>query len=228
MEFLINGVIKYNEPGVFIAFEETPEELAKNVASLGFDLVELQRKKKIAIDHIHLDPIEIEETGDYNLDGLFIRIAAAVQSVGAKRIVVDTLEALFSIIPNETILRAELRRLFQWFKAQHLTAIVTGEKGTNSSLTRYGLEEYVADCVIVLDHRIVDQLSTRRLRIVKYRGSLHGTNEYPFLIDQTGIFIQPLSSVGLQYQASGEKISTGIPHLDDMLKGGDTMLEALF
>ena len=180
MEFLVRGAIDYNEPGVLIAFEENAEELTKNVASLGFDLEDLSKKKKIVVDYVYIERSEIEETGEYDLEGLFIRLDYAIKSIGAKRVVIDTIEALFAGLPNPNILRAELRRLFRWLKERGVTAIITGEKG-EGTLTRHGLEEYVADCVIMLDHRVTEQISTRRIRIVKYRGSLHRTNEYPFL-----------------------------------------------
>ena len=216
MEFLVRGATTYNEPGVFIAFEETEPELIKNVASLGFDLEKLIAEKKIFIDHIHLERSEIEETGEYDLEGLFIRLNYAIDSIGAKRVVIDTIESLFAGLPNTGILRAELRRLFRWLKEKKVTAIITGERG-DSSLTRQGLEEYVSDCVIVLDHRVTDQTSTRRLRIIKYRGTLHGTNEYPFLIDENGLSVLPITSLGLSHAVSSERISTGISQLDVML-----------
>jgi len=218
MEFLVRGAVLFNEPGVFMAFEENAEELTKNVASLGFDLEDLAKKKKIVVDYVYIERSEIEETGEYDLEGLFIRLDHAIKSVGAKRVVIDTIEALFSGLPNPNILRAELRRLFRWLKEQGVTAIITGEKG-EGTLTRHGLEEYVADCVIILDHRVTEQISTRRLRIVKYRGSLHGTNEYPFLIDETGFSVLPITSVGLDHQATDERVPTGIPRLDAMLSG---------
>lgn len=219
MEFLINGASKFNEPGVFVAFEETAEELSKNVASLGFDVKALVAKKKLAVDYVYIERSEIEETGEYDLEGLFVRLGHAIKSVGAKRVVLDTIEVLFAGLPNPAILRAELRRLFRWLKNMGVTAVITGERG-EQSLTRYGLEEYVADCVIFLDHRVTDQLSTRRLRVVKYRGSAHGTNEYPFLIDERGISILPITSLGLVHEASTEKVPTGIARLDRMFDGG--------
>lgn len=219
MEFLIHGALDNNEPGVFLAFEETTQDLVENVASLGVDLNELIAKKKIAIDHVQLERSEIEETGEYDLDGLFVRLGYAIDSTGAKRVVLDTLEALFASLPNEAILRAELRRLFRWLKDKGVTAVITAERGSGT-LTRHGLEEYVSDCVILLDHRVIEQVSTRRLRVVKYRGSAHGTNEYPFLIDKDGITVMPVTSLGLDHKASNERVSTGIPQLDEML-GGD-------
>jgi circadian clock protein KaiC len=218
MEFLIHGAMKYKEPGVFLAFEETAEDLAQNVASLGFDINDLVAKKRLAIDHVHIERSEIEETGEYDLDGLFVRLNYAIDSVGAKRVVLDTLEALFSSLPNEGILRAELRRLFQWLKDKGVTAVITAERGSGT-LTRHGLEEYVSDCVILLDHRVTEQMSTRRLRVVKYRGSSHGTNEYPFLIDEKGISVIPITSMGLDHKASKERVSTGVRKLDLMLSG---------
>jgi circadian clock protein KaiC len=219
MEFLIRGATVYDEPGVFMAFEETAEELAQNVRSLGFDLERLQEQKKIAIDYVRIERSEIEEAGDYDLEGLFIRLGLAIDSVGAKRVVLDTIEVLFSGLSNAAILRAELRRLFRWLKDKGVTAIVTGERG-GGTLTRQGLEEYVSDCVILLDHRVADQVSTRRLRIVKYRGSAHGTNEYPFLIDEDGISVMPITSLNLQHEVSDERVPTGIARLDKMLVGG--------
>ena len=217
-EFLVRGAVQFNEPGVFMMFEETAEELTENMRSLGFDLGKLQKQKKIALDFVRVERSEIEETGEYDLEGLFIRLGYAIDSIGAKRVVLDTVEALFAGVPNHAILRAELRRLFRWLKDKGVTAVITGERG-ESSFTRYGLEEYVADCVILLDHRIVDQVSTRRLRVVKYRGSAHGTNEYPFLIGSHGISVLPITSLTLAHQASRERVSTGIDGLDAMLGG---------
>jgi circadian clock protein KaiC len=219
LEFIIRGAQEFNEPGVFIAFEEKADELATNVASLGFDLWKLQDEKKIKVDYIHIDRSEIEETGEYDLEGLFIRLGYAIDSIGAKRVVLDTIENLFSGLSNQAILRAELRRLFQWLKNKGVTAIITGERGENS-LTRQGLEEYVSDCVILLDHRIINQISTRRLRIVKYRGSVHGTNEYPFLIDEEGISVLPVTSLQLDKPVSSDRATSGIPALDKMLSNG--------
>jgi len=216
LEFLVRGATQFNESGVFIAFEETAEELAKNVASLGFDLAKLQAEKKLAIDYVYIERSEIEDTGEYDLEGLFVRLGYAIDSVGAKRVVVDTVEALFAALPNENILRAELRRLFRWLKARGVTAIITGERG-DGMLTRHGLEEYVADCVILLDFRIREQISTRRLRIIKYRGSAHGADEYPFLVEKTGISILPVTSLGLNHVVTSARISSGIPRLDRML-----------
>jgi len=218
MEFLVRGATQYNEPGVFISFEETEKELSANVASLGFDLDNLVARKKIWVEHIHVERGESEQSGEYDLEGLFVRIHYAIESVGAKRVVLDTLESLFSELPNPLILRAELRRLFHWLKKKGVTTILTAERG-EGSLTRQGMEEYVSDCVILLDHRVNDQSSIRRLRIVKYRGSTHGTNEYPFLIDEDGFSVLPVTSLGLNYFSSKERISTGIPRLDTMLSG---------
>src|SRR5215213_2785646 len=217
-EFLVHGARSYGEPGVFITFEETPRDLALNVRSLGFDLDELERQNLIAIDHVRIERNEIEEAGEFDLEGLFVRLGLAIDSIGAKRVVLDTLEALFSGFTNHGILRAELRRLFLWLKERGVTAVITGERG-DGQLTRQGLEEYVSDCVILLDHRVSDQLSTRLLRIVKYRGSVHGTNEYPFLIDEEGISVLPITSLLLNSEVSSQRISTGIPALDKMLGG---------
>ncbi len=218
MEFLVRGATQFNEPGVFISFEESEEELATNVASLNFDLTELVAEKKLVLDYVFIERSEIEETGEYDLEGLFLRLDHAVRAIGAKRIVLDTLEALFSALPNEAILRAELRRLFRWLKEKGLTAVITCERG-NGTLTRYGLEEYVADCVILLDNRVQNQISTRRMRIVKYRGTSHGTNEYPFFIDEKGFSVLPITSLGLTHKAPTERVSTGIERLDTMLGG---------
>ena len=218
MEFLVRGATQFNEPGVFMAFEEFVEELAQNVASLGFDVNDLAKHKKIVLDFVHIERSEIEEAGEYDLEGLFIRLGYAIDSIHAKRVVLDTIESIFSGLPNPLILRSELRRLFRWLKEKGVTTIITGERG-DEMLTRQGLEEYVSDCVIVLDHRVTAQASTRRLRIVKYRGSMHGTNEYPFLIDESGISILPVTSLGLQHTTTNERISSGIPRLDAMLGG---------
>lgn len=217
--FLINGVREFDEPGVFVTFEERPEDIVDNVASLGFGLQDLVAEGKVLIEHIAIDPSQLAEVGDYDLEALFLRLELAVDAVGAKRIVLDTIESLFSAFTNAAILRAEIRRLFDWLKDRGLTAVITGERG-DGALTRQGLEEYVSDCVILLDHRVTDQVSTRRLRIVKYRGTAHGTNEYPFLIGEDGFSVLPVSALGLAHMVSDERISTGIPDLDGMLRGG--------
>ncbi len=219
MEFLVAGAIRYGEPGVFFAFEESSDELKQNVASLGFDLDALEAEGKLIVDHVHVEPQEIEETGEYDLEGLFIRLGYLIDSIGAKRVVLDTLETLFGGLQNEAILRAELRRLFRWLKDKGVTAVITAERG-DGTLTRQGLEEYVSDCVILLDHRVIEQTSTRRLRIVKYRGTSHGTNEYPFLIDEDGFSVLPVTSLGLTHAVSSERVSTGVERLDGMLDGG--------
>jgi circadian clock protein KaiC len=218
MEFLVRGATEFGEPGVFMSFEESVEELTDNVRSLGFDLDELAEQEKLVIDYVHVERSEIEETGEYDLEGLFIRLGFAIDSIGAKRVVLDTLEVLFGGLQNEAILRSELRRLFRWLKERGVTAVITGERG-EGTLTRHGLEEYVSDCVILLDHRVNDQLATRRLRVVKYRGSIHGTNEYPFLIDERGIEVLPVTSAGLDHVATDERVSSGVPELDEMLGG---------
>jgi circadian clock protein KaiC len=218
MEFLVRGATEYGEPGVFMAFEETREELAENVASLGFDLKTLVAEKKLVLDYVYVDRSEFEETGEYDLEGLFIRLGYAIDSIKAKRVVLDTIEGLFAGLPNQGIVRAELRRLFRWLKEKGVTVIMTGERG-DGTLTRYGLEEYVSDCVISLDHRVVDQVTTRRIRIVKYRGTTHGTNEYPFLIEKDGISLWPITTVQVEHAASRERIPTGIERLDTMLGG---------
>lgn len=218
IEFLVRGALEFDEPGVLMAFEETPSDIASNVASLGFDIQDLADRKKLFLDYVHVEPSEIQETGEYDLEGLFIRLQNAVETVGAKRVMFDTVEALFSGFPNPAILRAEFRRLFRWLKDRELTTVLTAERG-DGSLTRQGLEEYVSDCVILLDHRIRDQISARRLRIVKYRGTKHGADEYPFLIDEQGMSILPLTSLQLQHKVSDERVSTGVPDLDGMLEG---------
>jgi len=214
----VRGATEFGEAGVFMAFEESAEELAQNVLSLGFDLNKLVRQRKMTIDFVRVERSEIEETGEYDLGGLFIRLNAAIERIGAKRVVLDTIEALFSGLQNEGILRAELRRLFRWLKDKGVTAVITGERG-DGTLTRRGLEEYVSDCVILLDHRINDQISTRRMRIVKYRGTTHGTYEYPFLIDEDGFSVLPITSLGLQHEVSTERVSSGVARLDAMLGG---------
>ena len=218
MEFIVRRAIEYNEPGVFMAFEEKADELAVNVASLGFDLEKLQADKLLKLDHVYVERSEIEETGEYDLDGIFIRLGHAIDSIGAKRVVLDTIENLFASLNNQAIIRAELRRLFQWLKSKNVTTIITGEKG-DGTFTRHGLEEYVSDCVILLDHRVTNQISTRLLRVVKYRGSVHGTNEYPFLIDRNGISVLPVTSLTLEHEVSTDRVSSGIPALDKMLGG---------
>ncbi len=218
MEFLVRGATEFNEPGVFMAFEENAKELSVNVNSLGYDLPGLIKKKKLIVDHVYIERSEIEETGEYDLEGLFVRLNYAIDSIGAKRVVLDTIESLFSGLPNHAILRAEIRRLFRWLKEKGVTTIITGERGSEY-MTREGLEEYVSDCVILLDHRVINQMSTRRLRVVKYRGSAHGTNEYPFLIDESGFSVLPITSLGLNHTVTSERISTGIQELDNMLEG---------
>jgi len=219
MEFLIRGAVQYGEPGVFLSFEENLEELTQNVASIGFDLGKLIAEKKILVEYVYIERSEIEETGEYDLEALFIRIGYAVSQIGAKRIVLDTLEALFCTFQDDAILRAEIRRLFRKLKEMQLTAIVTAEQGSEGKLTRHGLEEYISDCVIELDNRLIQQISTRRLRIVKYRGTEHGANEYPFLIDHDGFFLMPSTSMELKHEVSEDRVSSGIQKLDLMLEG---------
>jgi len=218
MEFLVRGATQFNEPGAFITFEETGEELAANVRSLGFDLDALVAANKIALDHVRVEPAEIDETGDYDLEGLFLRLGLAIDTVGAKRVVLDTIESLFGGFTNQGLLRAELRRLFRFLKDKGVTAVITGERG-DGQLTRQGLEEYVSDFVILLENRVTDQITTRRLRIVKYRGTSHGTNEYPFIIDETGISVLPVTSLGLGHDVSMERMPSGVARLDAMLGG---------
>lgn len=219
MTFLVEGILRHNEPGVFVSFEERSTDLAANVASLGYDVPGLVAQNKLLIDHIELRPSETDETPDYDLEGLFIRLDVVIRKVKAQRVVLDTIETLFSSFKDSSVLRAELRRLFEWLKDRGVTAIITGERG-EGQLTRYGIEEYVSDCVIVLDNRVRDQITTRRLRVVKYRGSAHGTNEYPFLIDGEGITVLPITSAGLEHPSSEEIIPTGVPGLDRMLDAG--------
>ncbi len=218
MTFLEYGARQYNESGVFFSFEETENELATNFASLGYDLTDLIESKKIVVDFVAIERSEIEETGEYDLEGLFIRLGTAIDEIGAKRVVLDTIEALFAGLKDTGILRAELRRLFHWLKARGVTTVITGERGDNT-LTRHGLEEYVSDCVILLDHRVSNELATRRLRIIKYRGSSHGNNEYPFNVDEFGISLLPLTSMGLTHKADMERVSSGIQELDNMISG---------
>jgi len=219
VQFLVKGITEYNEPGVFMSFEETIKDLSVNVMSLGFSLDKLVQEKKLRIDYVRVERSEIEETGEYDLEGIFIRLNHAIDSIGAKRVVLDTIESLFGGIENAAILRSELRRLFQWLRDKGVTVMITGERGENA-LTRQGLEEYVSDCVILLDFRVVDQIATRRLRIVKYRGSVHGTNEYPFLIDEQGISVIPITSLQLDHSVSKEIISTGVPLADGLFHQG--------
>jgi circadian clock protein KaiC len=218
IQFLVKGITENDEPGVFMSFEETASDLAKNAISLGFDLEELQAQKKLRIDYVRIERSEIEETGDYDLEALFIRLNHAIDSIGAKRVVLDTIESLFAGMENQALLRSEIRRLFAWLKEKGVTAIITGERG-DKTLTRQGLEEYVSDCVILLDLRVIDQIATRRLRIIKYRGSTHGTNEYPFLIDETGISVIPITSLKLDYKSPRDIISTGLQPLDSLFSG---------
>jgi circadian clock protein KaiC len=218
MEFLVRGATEFGEPGVCISFEETAEELSSNVASLGFDLASLVAHKKLAIDHVYLDRSLIQETGEYDLEALFVRLGHAVDSIGAKRVLLDSVEALFAGLDNESVLRSELRRLFRWLKDRNLTAVVTGERG-QATLSRHGLEEYISDCVILLDYQVTETVVTRRLRVVKYRGSTHGMNEYPFLIENDGISVLPVTSMYLNHVASSERVSTGVPALDTMFGG---------
>ncbi len=219
MEFLARGILRFHEPGVFVSFEEVPADLAANFASLGFDLAAFQRDGLLRIDHVELDPTQIEETGEYDLEGLFIRLKAAVEAVGARRVVLDTIEVLFAGLRNEGVVRSELRRLFEWLKAQDITAMVTAERGL-ATMTRHGLEEYVADCVLLLENAVEAGIATRRLRVVKYRGSAHGANVYPFLIDADGISVLPVTSLGLSYDVSNERVSSGVERLDTLLGGG--------
>lgn len=215
IQFLVRGIIDYDEPGVFMSFEESSLDLSKNVSSLGINLEKLKAENKLRVDHVRIESAEIEETGEYDLEALFVRLNYAIDSIGAKRVVLDTIESLFGGLQNTAVLRSEIRRLFQWLKEKGVTTIITGERG-DATLTRQGLEEYVSDCVILLDFRVIEQIATRRLRIIKYRGSTHGTNEYPFIIDQKGISVMPVTSLKLEYNSSDEIISTGLPQLDSL------------
>lgn len=228
-QFLVKGITEFDEPGVFMSFEESAADLTQNVASLGFDLEDLKKKNKLRVDHVRIERSEIDETGEYDLEGLFIRLNYAIDTIGAKRVVLDTIESIFSGIQDVALLRSEIRRLFGWLKEKGVTAVITGERG-ESSLTRQGLEEYVSDCVILLDFRVVEQIATRRLRIVKYRGSTHGTNEYPFLIDENGVSVIPITSLQLDYKSPTEIVSTGLDALDKsfsgngLYRGGSTLI----
>jgi circadian clock protein KaiC len=215
LEFLVRGALEYDEPGVFVSFEETPDELVINARSLGFDLEKLSARRRLLLDYVRLERNGVIESGEYDLEGLFVRLGHAIDTIGAKRVVLDTIERLFSGLSNSFVLRGELDRLFQWLKTKRVTAIVTGER-VGEHLTRHGLEEYVSDCVIVLDQRVVEQSATRRLRILKYRGSAHGGNEMPFLIDDHGVSVLPITSLGLAHPASTARLSTGIAGLDEM------------
>jgi circadian clock protein KaiC len=219
MEFLVRGITEFDEPGVFLAFEETAADLTANVASLGFDLARLEAEGRLMLDHVNVASAQIEDAGEWDLEGLFLRLGASIDAVGAKRVVIDTIETLFGAFADTATLRAEIARLFIWLKDRGVTAVITGERGAGT-LTRHGIEEYVADCVIVLDHRVIEQTSTRRLRILKYRGSLHGTNEYPFLIGDSGVSVLPVTSAGLLHEVSTERVSTGVARLDSMLSDG--------
>ena len=218
LEFIVHGARDYKEPGVYLSFDETAKELADNIASLGLDLDDLIERKRVIVDHVSIDRSELTATGDYNLDGLFARLGNAIKAIGAKRVVLDSVESIFAALPNEVLVRAELRRLFDWLKAAGVTTLITGEQGGNQ-LTRHGLEEYISDCVVFLDHRAINQVSTRRLRIIKYRGSPHGTNEYPAMIDSKGLSVLPISSLSLNYEVSSKRVSTGIERLDTLLGG---------
>src|SRR5215211_1874715 len=220
LEFLVRGAQEFDEPGVLLAFEESAADLTANVASLGFDLAGLEADGRLVVDAVRIDASEIVSTGDFDLDGLFIRLAAAVQAVGARRVVLDTIEVLFGALGDEAIVRNEFSRLLRWLKDHQLTTVITGERGREGQLTRYGIEEYASDCVIVLDHRMHDEIATRRLRVVKYRGSVHGTNEYPFLVTDRGLRVWPITSTALTYTVSTERVSLGVPRLDEMLTGG--------
>jgi circadian clock protein KaiC len=215
MEFLVRGALEYDEPGVFMSFEETTDDLVENAQSLGFDLRRLSARRRLLLDYVQLERAKLTESGEYDLEGLFIRLGHAIETIGAKRVVLDTIELLFSGLSDRLMVRAELARLFRWLKAKRVTAIVTGERD-GDHLTRHGLEEYVSDCVILLDQRVMEQSATRRLRILKYRGSAHGGNEMPFLIDDHGVSVLPITSLGLAHQASSAHLSTGVAGLDAM------------
>jgi circadian clock protein KaiC len=215
IDFLINGAIRYDERGVFMSFEETEHELYEDVASLNLNLQKLVSQKKILLDHVLLERRDIQEKGDFNLEGLFIRLEHAIDSIGAKRVVLDSIESVFAGVTDAGILRLEIKRLFRWLKEKQVTAIITGELA-QGSFTRHGLEEYISDCIILLDNRVREQISTRRIRVIKYRGSNHGTNEYPFVIDKGGLSVIPITSAGLDQPGTAKRVSTGIPSLDSM------------
>ena len=219
IDFLVNGVTKYQERGVFMSFEETEAEIYEDVASLSLDLPGLVLKKEIAFEHVLLDRSDIQDKGEFNLEGLFIRLELAIDAIGAKRVVLDSIESLFVGITDLGILRLEIKRLFRWLKQKQVTVIITGEQGENT-FTRHGLEEFISDCIILLDNRVRQQVSTRRIRVIKYRGSKHGTNEYPFVIDKDGLSVIPITSAGLDHPGSAEKVSTGVPSLDKMFDQG--------
>jgi len=219
IDFLINGATNYSEPGIFMSFEETEEELYKNVASLNLDLQGLVSHKKLLLEFVLLERRDMQDKGDFNLEGLFIRLEHAIDSIGAKRVVLDSTESLFAGVTDAGILRLEIKRLFRWLKDKHVTAIVTGELGSGS-YTRHGLEEYISDCIILLDNRVREQIATRRIRVIKYRGSNHGTNEYPFVIAKEGLSVIPITSAGLDQSGTSKRVSTGIPSLDEMFRGG--------
>lgn len=219
MEFLVRGAWQFDEPGVFMSFDESADELAQNVAAMGFDLEPLVARQKLLIDHVQVARDESEEAGRFDLEGLFIRLGSAIDAIGAKRVALDTLEALFGSFANAGVLRAELRRLFEWLRVRGVTAVITGERA-DGALSRHGFEEYVSDCVILLDHRVMNQLTARRLRIVKYRGTAHGTDEYPFLITANGVSVIPITSLNLDHEASSDVVPTGVPTLDAVLGGG--------
>ncbi|MBC7607004.1 MAG: KaiC 1, partial [Burkholderiales bacterium] len=218
LDFLINGAIKFKESGVFMSFEETEEELYTDVASLNLDLQGLVSKKKIIVEHVFLERKDVQET-DFNLEGLFVRLEHAIDSIGAKRVVLDSIESIFAGITDVGILRLEIKRLFRWLKNKQVTAIVTGEP-VQETYTRHGLEQYISDCIILLDNRVNEQIAIRRIRVIKYRGSKHGTNEYPFVIDKEGLSVIPITSAGLDQPGTPQKVSTGIPSLDKMFRGG--------
>ncbi len=218
IDFLINGATNYNEPGIFMSFEETEDELYKDVASLNLDLKGLVSKKKILVEHVVLERRDVQEK-EFNLEGLLIRLENAIHSIGAKRVVLDSIESLFAGFTDIGILRVEIKRLFRWLKEKQVTAIVTGEP-SDGFYTRQGLEEFVSDCIILLDNRVKEQISVRRIRVVKYRGSKHGTNEYPFVIDNQGLSVIPITSAGLDQPGTAKRVSTGVSSFDKLFKGG--------
>ena len=214
MEFLVRGIERFDENGAFITFEETVAELTENTASLGFDLETMTHDKRLSMKQLYYEPDNDVEAGEYDLSGLFAQIGSAIDSVKAQRAVIDGIETLFSYFSREQIVRSELKRLFRWLKEKGVTAIVTCEAGSGQQITRRGIEEYISDCVIFLSQRVQDQISIRRLYIIKYRGSVHGSNEYPFLITEKGISVLPVTSIGLEYDAPTERVPTGIEGLD--------------
>jgi len=218
IEFLVNGIRQHDENAILVTFEESASKVTENVSSLGFDLNNLQDDGKLTVMAFKVDLPE-KNRGYFDFSPLLVLLEEAIVCIGAKRVVLDTIELLFGAYSDQTTARIELVKLMRWLEDRGVTAIITGESG-NNALTRFGIEEYVSDCVIVLDHRVREEISTRLLRVMKYRGSVHGTNEYPFLIAKNGFIVLPVSSLSLDYAVSRERVSVGVPELDEMLSGG--------